>query len=1216
MQPADNGVLITIHRGEKLLSQKEVVAEKNIPATLVKLVSSYPVTTTGYSLSYPTAQKLKDVLFKDVSDSFQVDSQALDKLREVSCPSEFRIRWHFDATHQALVRSIGGAEGHLGGGWFYEADRIWYLDVELSSEMISWISKTYIGSNELLAFVTRGIEQHRSPHLLCDLSLATDFRAKLTIVNTLKHSLDIQITTTIPELRKQLIPLGDDDQTLISGTTLIPNWGRVLRGKLLEAARTAQTLRIESKLLPGFIQDELIPNAQILDCNISQLQQQYSIEDAAKVPLSCKLDHQVVRGIGRYKALPCLSILGEMIPVEKLTRMVEDGTRFYRLENGWLEITPEFRSRCAEWQEKKLAPVTLSPSEIIGAVPDRLNKLNLHPPAINVPHDDNEQQQAHLLIDAMRRHGLPVGLYGLQQQMNSILSVTCARLFRDDKRAKILWLVSSRKKNAVRDTLKQNRIAIDEKLEGREGHISLATPENNTLIAGSEWSLIIYSDLDVLASGDNQAKFYASIRRMWSIGVFSQENWYHDQKRAHRALQALGLSSSSLEAFLRACMGTYTKQADTLLARIASPFKKIVLGEEAAPPDTGSVPIPPRPIPGVLPANANLKEVFRPSFTVSVETSSFSDSFLEQAKRYVNATYPETDPVSFMHYFPTYSSMTQQQRDWYFYWRSQVRRGNYLAADLSYLFVYIYEILHCVGFKDEQAAFDQLVNIWQQYRALYNRLDGYLIDWITDFAIVYKLPHNSMAWYAQVLDVGGRLTDDNLAIEAWLSRGLPYSQLPEPLLELVSEYKPTKSKFYQQYNGDSSVSRDLRQALELISNHLYQQSGKTLFEYYRPTQMYTIRRVPFASAIYDGERKEITIANIPAWTTASELQTAITAILKYCENLLRRQRSFKGALRGIEITPEWSSVLDAAFPNPNVAEPTSTRRRAKPAVHAGDIPQPSSPTSFSIDYSRVAALGDESIDLTKRLTVDENDVDYDSVEISSTEVPVPNTSEPVAFSIQLNVVRPEDTPAHLLTDLREVAEVVAHDQTAVMLLQHFTTNGWELPEGIVETLLAGEFLSMVLDRINERALELLGDNLLLIENGLVIVAEDYRDEAGHLFKSAEPMLLPSSTEAISKPEYDELTPEWSTFASLMQSRHWEALNVLLSGDDIKIKLDGIARSTYTTADLLIDEINEFALMSIGDIVIESGDSPAVEDEDVDNLRLLMAWVLEHQLQEQ
>ena len=52
-------------------------------------------------------------------------------------------------------------------------------------------------------------------------------------------------------------------------------------------------------------------------------------------------------------------------------------------------------------------------------------------------------------------------------------------------------------------------------------------------------------------------------------------------------------------------------------------------------------------------------------------------------------------PALFMHYWPTYRDMNNMQR-WYFYWRTQARKGNYLPTDLSYTFVHVYEILNLV----------------------------------------------------------------------------------------------------------------------------------------------------------------------------------------------------------------------------------------------------------------------------------------------------------------------------------------------------------------------------------------------------------------------------------------------------------------------------------------------------------------------------------------
>ena len=62
----------------------------------------------------------------------------------------------------------------------------------------------------------------------------------------------------------------------------------------------------------------------------------------------------------------------------------------------------------------------------------------------------------------------------------------------------------------------------------------------------------------------------------------------------------------------------------------------------------------------------------------------------------------------FVQYFPTYQAMNSLQLRGYFSWRTQVRRGNVQPTSLSFVFVYIYELLNLVGVDSPTAAFAQL----------------------------------------------------------------------------------------------------------------------------------------------------------------------------------------------------------------------------------------------------------------------------------------------------------------------------------------------------------------------------------------------------------------------------------------------------------------------------------------------------------------------------
>ena len=106
----------------------------------------------------------------------------------------------------------------------------------------------------------------------------------------------------------------------------------------------------------------------------------------------------------------------------------------------------------------------------------------------------------------------------------------------------------------------------------------------------------------------------------------------------------------------------------------------------------------------------------KPSFSVTISatktgenevslytTRSYSDNscakFFSDMKKYADTVGQKAEFVPFMQYWPTYDSMDRRQRAWYFYWRTQVRNGEYPDTDLSYIFVHIYELLSGCGWK-------------------------------------------------------------------------------------------------------------------------------------------------------------------------------------------------------------------------------------------------------------------------------------------------------------------------------------------------------------------------------------------------------------------------------------------------------------------------------------------------------------------------------------
>jgi hypothetical protein len=98
----------------------------------------------------------------------------------------------------------------------------------------------------------------------------------------------------------------------------------------------------------------------------------------------------------------------------------------------------------------------------------------------------------------------------------------------------------------------------------------------------------------------------------------------------------------------------------------------------------------------------------------------------------------------FMGRYSRYQHMDRDQMKSYFVWRTKVRDGFIEQIDASYLFVYIYELIHLVGVNSAEEGFSKLMFLWENAVEFEPRLTIYLQDWMVDFVEYYNLPLNHL----------------------------------------------------------------------------------------------------------------------------------------------------------------------------------------------------------------------------------------------------------------------------------------------------------------------------------------------------------------------------------------------------------------------------------------------------------------------------------------
>ena len=260
--------------------------------------------------------------------------------------------------------------------------------------------------------------------------------------------------------------------------------------------------------------------------------------------------------------------------------------------------------------------------------------------------------------------------------------------------------------------------------------------------------------------------------------------------------------------------------------------------------------------------------------------------------------------VPFMSYWPTYDSMNKAQQAWYFYWRSQIRQGNYLDTDLSYIFVLIYELLSGIGWQDPQEGYQKLMQLWAAYRKKFPSLDHYLTRWTFDFTQQYNLEYR-----LSDVDENPRLAP-SVMTDILISRhaeDVPL-KLNFSLIDALSDYSLVKSKFYKDGNQDL-MHEAIPRVIALADAALRKNKQKGILDTYGPPSIKKQEYYAFTSAVCPQANKKIYVT-VKDYSTYPELRAYIKELVRYSENTLRELRGYKGRLRGVTIDEETAKLVE------------------------------------------------------------------------------------------------------------------------------------------------------------------------------------------------------------------------------------------------------------------------------------------------------------------
>ena len=1160
--------------------------------------------------------EMKQVLNNLDQKRFEVlISEGADNLQSVSMPQGFEVKhvWVDDLNHVKHMMADGVA--YLGDGWFLLDDAYWQVE-GTSEEDDKWLRMEAITGEDIVTFLTRKAPEWKARGLpyVCAVKYSDEPLFRTTIKEVTEDAVELHVSFRVdPASAKEIPSLGNH---IVVADTIMPGFASA---KLFGGMFTKTgAYRLRGEHIPHFLMDVLPKVLKWTDGKKEELRSKHKvIEDECELILS--LIREEHNGIGVVSALPELVCGSFRRKAEEISREISNYKRFMRIEPGWVPIEKLRQIGIGPLgvadDGSSLSSIPLTPAEVLNRGSDRLRGpcSRIEAPELRFPHGKDAQDTGRLHLEFLRAWGLPGGVVGERDFHVDAFREMFSTLLSKSPQVKVLVIGAKKTLDSLGEDWSK---IISARFEGNRKDpefkasiqgVVLATPkalEAIPPITSVKWTVLCLLESDSLVKSGTSKLFKSLLkcRNDLTIGLFSGIDFLKHTSTREALSQVFGISSRDGGLLWKYGLRDPAEHAPSppiayrLLPRQqtgagATGPAEFTLGTSSG---SKSIPIPPRPVylePAAVATEArssvDLKDLgIRFEISYSIGHSGNADKFIRDAKKAVNHPGAAVAHVPFMCYWPTYDSMTSSQLQWYFYWRSMVRDEKYPDSDLSYIFVFIYELINNVGVKDARDGYEQLKRVWLNYRNRQPKLDNYLIDWIFDYALINKYPADPMEFLREAAKVNDipRYNDIDLVLPGYITGSLV--ELPLVLIDSISNYRILRSKFFNE-GYQSVVEEFVPRSLDEVDRHMAEKFGTGIFGLFKPNSYSPVERYPYQSALYSGRLGTIKMGNIVSYSRHVPLRDFIASTVKHTENRLREANNYRGRLRGYSIEPEIKTIIDNLIPS---APPKTVPVR--PPIQ-----------EIVIDFLRVQALIKQSDQVLQMLQTGEEKRSEKPEEHLVLDLPIIPQHESVE-----KIARPEGTPDHLLTDLDSVHEVLTRlDNDEKSLIKALMKHGWEVDASVLSEALPGTLIEFMVDRVNSLSLEILGDLLIVAENQMKVVAEDFRDELEHLLlANADAPVMDSREVDRDHGTRDDLPEEWAQFRSALKEYQHQALKAILTMEDPSEELARLADESAIMPEFLIDSINELALDTVGDIVIEPGSAPpAIGEEDLEFVRRLV-----------
>ncbi len=319
----------------------------------------------------------------------------------------------------------------------------------------------------------------------------------------------------------------------------------------------------------------------------------------------------------------------------------------------------------------------------------------------------------------------------------------------------------------------------------------------------------------------------------------------------------------------------------------------------------------------------------RVTVTKFIDKYDFYDSFRKAALLYFDCPATKCEFVQFFSYMPQYSHLTQSQRAYYLYWRSEARCGRYIKSDYSYIYLYVYEILNLPDKIPPEEGIRLLCDIWRAYRKALPRLDSNFSVWVQDYCLVHALP----CPIEYISDFMFECISASVLKEFYISDLTKVGIAGvEPLLASLSDYDWRRGKFVSgegkssgMVKGHEDYKKHMLGAMYMLLSGIWSTDIVN-----SASELFVVKRSSFPNSLCTHMVKSRLHIEYVYLMGNEALRKQITAAVRYVENKLRALLGVKSRLGVNDLPDRYKAVIDAYFDTCFKAEERRRREENRP----------------------------------------------------------------------------------------------------------------------------------------------------------------------------------------------------------------------------------------------------------------------------------------------